>query len=152
MNSALWSRETEAVVARAGWHPGRSVADRVARWGSELATEGGFELFPAASSALGEFGGLEFAASGAGVDFARGNVNIDPSLAIGEEDRFRELETRHGLKLFPLGEAYDGNLFLGIDPSGRVYLIDDELTLAGASIYRAIENLISGRREDSSAK
>ncbi|WXA90048.1 SUKH-3 domain-containing protein [Pendulispora brunnea] len=99
----------------------------------------------AAYKALAEFGGLKMDISGPGVDFAKGSFQLDPTLALGEEDRFGTYENR-SRRLYPLGEAYGGNPFLGIDEQGCVFVLMDEASRIGRSIEEALEGLLLGRK------
>lgn len=134
------------VLERAGWYPGREERAQAESWAHRLERPGGFELFQAAREALSEFGGLEVAVSGPGIDFAKGSFRIDPTLALGEEERFAQHASALGSRLYPLGEAYDGNAFLAIDEQGRVYLLMDEIHWGANSMTEAMESLILGQR------
>jgi hypothetical protein len=59
-----WSAETDRVLRRAGWYPGRSVC--TAEWENTLREHGGFEMHEAARRFLAEFGGLESTERGPG--------------------------------------------------------------------------------------
>ncbi len=133
---------TESVLLRVGWYPGRAVPEKVAYWKEQLPA---FVMFDAAREALREFGGLSVEVSGPGIDHARTSFDIDPMLAIGEDDRFGSFEHAVGERLFPLGEAMRGNAFLAIGESGRVFLIGDEIAFVGRTMTEAIDSLIQGK-------
>ena len=99
----------------------------------------------AAEKALEEFGGIRVDCRGPGLECARGGFNVDPELASGEEDRFDAFRDPVGSDLFPLGEAYNGVVFLAIDGMGRVYLLGDRIQLAGTHIYGALDSILVGR-------
>ncbi len=103
-------------------------------------------MFDAARHALTEFGGLKVDVDGPGVDFAKGSFQLDPSLAIGEEDRFDVFEKRLASRLYPLGEAYGGHTFLAIDDQGSVFLLMGDVRRIGRSIGEALEGLILGKK------
>ena len=119
----------------------RSLVDN---WRDELVRENGFEMFPAAQSALEEFGGLHVTDRGPGVDRARESFKVDPTLAIDAEDLFEEHSRLLQKRLFPLGEAGD-QAFLAIADTGEVFLIFEGVQLVGDNIEEAMTNLIEGR-------
>jgi hypothetical protein len=84
-------------------------------------------------------------AGGSGEECARESIELIPLLAVGEEDRFRAFATVLGTKLYPLGEAGNGHVFLAISEEGRVYALMDELWLVGDTMEAALENLVRGR-------
>jgi acyl-coenzyme A thioesterase PaaI-like protein len=65
-------------------------------------------------------------------------VELDPTLALGEEDRllddFPELRDRNA---FPLGEVDGGHAFLAIDAAGGTHLVVDEVYATWASFHVA---------------
>jgi hypothetical protein len=134
----------DEVLRKAGWSPGRRVPDdQVDAWCRMLGD--GFTLSDAARAALAEFGGLEVAQSGPGVERAREPFELDPILAVGEEDRFQLYTEAYGLDLFPLGEAAGSHYFLAIDPTGRTYLVMDDIQLLAESFDEALESLVLGK-------
>jgi hypothetical protein len=134
----------EAELERAGWHPGRSVGNLVSEWSRRLDRPDGFRMFPAARDALAEFGGLAGGLSGPGVKRSRSSFRLDPTLAIGEEDRFRKYAASLTTGLYPLGEAGDGHAFLAIDEQGGVYLLMDDILKIGESIREGLTGLLLG--------
>ncbi|WP_437951433.1 SUKH-3 domain-containing protein [Sorangium sp. So ce296] len=143
--SLEWSEETESRLVAAGWYKGRRNAQRVAEWRQNLETPNGFQMSLAAERALEEFGGLRVDCQGPGLECARGSFDLDPELASGEEERFDRFRAQVGSDLFPLGEAFDGQAFLAIDSTGRVYLIGDRVQLMGSSIRGALDSILMGR-------
>jgi len=133
------------VLESAGWHPGRDIGDRVDEWRRLLAGSDGFEMFPVAEAALREFGGLRVEQSGPGKECARAPFVIDPTLAIGEGDRFSAFELELGARLFPLGEGIGGHAFLAVAEDGRSFLIGDDLLFVGRSVEEGIAALVEGR-------
>ncbi|MFD5637798.1 SUKH-3 domain-containing protein [Streptomyces sp. NPDC127077] len=89
-----------------------------------------------------EFGGLSVDVSGPGVSCAREPFEIDPELAVGEEDRFADLSERFGRRFLPLGEV-GTEFFLAIDEDGILYLLAAWVFRLGPS-DEALENLIRG--------
>ena len=141
--------EVARLLRDAGWFPGRRVPELVARWRSELEVDG-FVLHRAAEAVLLEYGGLQIGSSGSGIECARLDVRGDPSLCIGERDRFDEYFAElQGRELFPLGEVAGGNAFLGITPTGEVYELMDEVFARWPSFETALRSLLIGiRRAD----
>lgn len=101
-------------------------------------------MFPAAETALLEFGGLRVPASGPGVDRAREPFELNPVLATDAEPLFDEYGELLKKQLFPLGEAGD-QAFIAISNTGEVYLIFEGVLLIGANVCEALTNLIEGR-------
>ena len=139
--------EVERLLVAAGWHPGRQVADLVAQWRGALESDGGFQLHPAAESVLLEYGGLVIDSHGPGRDLARSPLHLDPTLAVGEEDRLHEyFPELAGRDFFPLGETDHGHAFLAIDHRGAVVQVMDEVYGEWPSFDAALESLLLGRR------
>ena len=78
--------EVQRLLRAAGWAPGRTAVDQIEPW-DEALTE--FGAMPSAARAiLVEFGGLSVGERGPGIDHARGTIDFDPTMAVGESDRF----------------------------------------------------------------
>ncbi len=138
-------QDTEKVLKDAGWFSGRRVADeQMTVWRTALDSESGFQMFPAAQAALLEFGGLEVKRRGPGLTSARLPFHLDPTLAIGEEDRFSKFESVLQTRLYPLGEVADGHSFLAVAENGEAFLAGDDLFFAGKTIDEALERLTLG--------
>lgn len=73
------------------------------------------------------------------------SFDLNPSLAMGEEDRFRRYEEAVSVPLYPLGEACGGHVFMAIAEDGRVFAIMDDLWHIADSIEEALESLVRGR-------
>jgi hypothetical protein len=141
-----WSTGTRALVEKAGWYPDRRVDLPTIDWPGPFVRSTGSSP-EQAERIVQEFGGLRVDPEGPGIECARTSFEIDPSLALGEEDRFRGYEERFGIQLIPIGEAGDGEAFLAADDAGRTYLaLDAFVALVGHNIYEAIEALVVGRR------
>ncbi|WP_437819353.1 SUKH-3 domain-containing protein [Sorangium sp. So ce1078] len=145
LTSLEWSEETESRLVVAGWYKGRRNAQRVAEWRQNLEKPNGLQMSLAAERALEEFGGLRVDCQGPGLECARGSFDLDPELASGEEDRFDHFRDQVGSDLFPLGEAFEGQAFLAIDSTGRVYLLGDRVQLIGSNVYSALDSMLMGR-------
>jgi hypothetical protein len=141
----LWTITTESVLSAAGWSPTRCNSEMVQGWRAKLEHLSGFQMSVAAERVLTEFGGLRASSMGPGLHCARGGFVLDPELAYGEEDRFAAFTDFVDGKLFPIGEAYDGHAFLGIDEAGTVYLVGDSLYRLGSDIYSALDAILEGR-------
>lgn len=139
-----FSAEVEVLLKKSGWFEGRSVPALVASWSVELESDGGFQLSRVARDVLTEFGGLHIKSEGPGEACARSDLNLDPLLALCEEDRFLSFGCFKGKRLFPLGEAFVGHVFAAIDESGAVYLVMEEVHSIGDSFDAALENLLLG--------
>lgn len=135
--------EVRKVLQAAGWAEQQNLATEVGTWSSQLSP--GFQLFPAAETALKRYGGIHVRQNGAGVETARESFELNPLLVIGEEDRFEQHASRLGQSLYPLGEAGNGHVFLAIDPSGRVFALMEDLWLLGETMEAALETLVLGR-------
>ena len=140
-----WTKETEASMSAAGWTPARCKREMVSKWRTNLERPFGFKMSDVAEKVLMELGGLGVSRSGPGLQCARGGFVIDPELAAGEEDRFAAFTDFVVGSLFPIGEAYDGHAFLGIDHAGAVYLVGDSLDRLGNDIYSSLDAILEGR-------
>ncbi|MBC2908239.1 SUKH-3 domain-containing protein [Streptomyces cupreus] len=139
-----WSAETDRVLRRAGWYPCRSVS--TAEWESTLLERGGFEIHEAARRFLAEFGGLESAERGPGQTMARMGFTLDPTVAEWEDEIFDVLSEEAGTDLYPIGAADRRNVYLGIAPTGAVYVGMDSVTLLAETPDGALEKLVEGIR------
>lgn len=136
----VWPTEVERVLRAAGWHPGRS--HDTTPWREQLEADG-FRMHPAAEEFLREFGGLTFGPGDLGITRAREAFELDPLLALGEDDRFGEWGEEIGRHLFPLGDLGHGHVFLGLDEQGELYVVMNWLARFGR-MPRAMENLVLG--------
>ncbi|MFD9466464.1 SUKH-3 domain-containing protein [Streptomyces sp. NPDC060027] len=143
-NGSRWSAETDRVLRRAGWYPGRSVPTDV--WGSTLGERGGFDMHECARRFLAEFGGLESDERGPGRTMARMGFRLDPRVAEWDDEIFDVLSEEGGVDLYPIGESDRGNSYLGIAPNGAVYIGMGSVTLLAETADRALEKLVEGIR------
>ncbi|GAA2613585.1 SUKH-3 domain-containing protein [Paractinoplanes durhamensis] len=113
-------------LRRSGWFPGRQVD--IAPWRGAVA---GVEMHPAAVAFLAEFGGLTVGVRGLGWGRTamQEPFELDPTLCVGEDDRFVEWGEFLGRPLFPLGELDHGRFLLGMAEDGAIYLVSDWLGL-----------------------
>ena len=95
----------------------------------------------AARQILAEFGGLTVGKPGPGVAQARGSIAFDPTLLVGESDRFP------GSGLYPLGEVDGGHGFLLADIGGRIWVsyLGSDAHTTGADIDDALDRILLGR-------
>jgi hypothetical protein len=116
--------EALEVLRGAGWFDGRVVS--VKRWQEELEADG-FVVHDAAVVFLSEFGGLAINVRGLGITRARVPFELDPSLCIGESDRFSDWGAHRGATFAPIGEMDYGRFFLAMDEKGCLYEMDNAL-------------------------
>jgi hypothetical protein len=145
-NDQRFSDEVHKVLTAAGWFPGRSVEHDIKKSTIKLDREGGFQIFDQAKKFLDEFGGLKVRQAGAGVDIGRGSFDINPTYASGEEELFVDWSDKLGVRLYPIGEAYESRDFLAIDETGRILLLADEPRIVGENADEALDRLIRGIR------
>lgn len=125
----------------AGWRSGGSVDLR--DWVEALSLDGFPRPHAAARAFLARYGGLKLPCRGPGLSSVKEAFEIDPTLALGEADRFADWTSKLGSLLYPLGELDDGRYFLGIDERGEVYLVSDWLASFGRTDV-AISHLVLG--------
>lgn len=134
-----FSKQVEAILLRGGWFEGRTYA---------LRNYNAFpsKPFPAARRVLGEFGGLQFGESGAGIDFATCDFDMRPVWGDRRFKGWRKEESSIGRRLYKLGMVSRLNAYLLIDDAGAVYSLMDDLILIAPSFEEALESLLLGRR------
>jgi hypothetical protein len=146
MTSRL-SRDVVGVLESTGWKRDHYNPTQVDEWCVALATGGSrFEIFPAAAEALSVYGGLRLEQRSPGLSMARETLELDPTLALGEDDRFDRFANVVGRRLFPLGEGGGGAYFLAISEDGMVFGVGDFIVEVGRSIDEALTNLVVGER------
>jgi hypothetical protein len=141
-----FSTEVETVLRKCGWFPGRQVWDLVDKWRREFKELDDTFLFAKAEETLLEFGGLTIMSKLPGIDFLPEAIDIDPSRALGERDRFDHFGPKVSSRLFPVGELEGGMSFITVDEYGRVYHVMDFIMLIGQSFDEALERQILGKR------
>jgi len=135
-----FSEAVTKMLLKAGWTEGRKV-DPVHGLSEPSA------VFPKAEEILTEFRGLHVGKCGAGVDFARSDVEFEPDLSLLAE--LKEHEASTGARLFPLGEAVRGHIYLIVDERGEIYLlVEGELEAFAPSFPQALEMLLLGKKMD----
>ncbi|MFB9080258.1 SUKH-3 domain-containing protein [Flavobacterium procerum] len=134
-----FSEESIKMLLNSGWNENRRVLDKVK-------LPKGYHFHDAALKILNEFGNLRIGdyKKGKGKFMAKCTIQFLPILASCEEDRFIEFSDALGVSLCPLGEVNEGYFFLAVDEYGKIYVLDQELFLAGNDIQEGIETLITG--------
>jgi hypothetical protein len=132
------------VLAEAGWTPEWDASAQAEQWINSLTDK--FPLVPGILQVLRRYGGLRVRQGGAGRECARESFEIDPMLASGEGPRFSRFSRVLGRRLFPLGEAGSGHVFLALGDDGKVYALMHDLWRLADSIETALEVLVEGLR------
>jgi hypothetical protein len=127
------------MLTEAGRFLGRDVIDSV-----KMPEE--FEIFPAAIEALKEFGHLRVGEEGDGIECARSTIVFEPTLASGDWDWFSFYSNLLQTSLYPLGEVNDDNIYLSVDPKGRVFLVWQDLMFVDDNFDKALEKILTGVR------
>ncbi|SHN75477.1 SUKH-3 domain-containing protein [Cryptosporangium aurantiacum] len=142
--------EVQAVLERAGWTEGRSVADAAAEAirtvCAQTAADGSrYVPFPAAEQALTEFAGLYVDQDGPGVALRRRPFAVDPTMVPPSAATLAAFGRALGVAVFPLGIEGVDDAVLAIDEHGRVFALDagGEWFL-GDDVDRALTTLVTG--------
>jgi hypothetical protein len=148
---ARFPGEVRDVLYDAGWRPGRDVSASVDRWLREVYAEHPaarevLPMFPAARTALAEFGGLRFTQQRR-LGYAGGGFRIEtwPDAGRMVVDLYVGYATEIGGPVFPFAWYEDGPSDVVVDARGRVYLLHPagDFLLAG-TVDAAITALIWG--------
>ena len=138
-----------------GWRPERDISARVqhflGEWAAEFARLG-YQPFDDASTIMAEFGGLGIPAPGVPVTDNQIPFVIYPHPGrdnfLRHLPQVRALGERLGIRLFQVGEVWDGKGALVIDEGGRVFAAGPQPRYLGATIYEAIEYMLEGTRPE----
>jgi hypothetical protein len=147
---ARFPEDVLEVLRAAGWRPGRDVSGDVARWmehARTLETDSGepLLLFPAARTALDEFGGLRIEATG------KYPFSFHPTDHEPDYELYEGLAEILGKQVFPIGVRHDdGPSELTIDTDGRVfashwsgsYFVGPTLDAAITTLVRGVGNTL----------
>ncbi|KAB1144162.1 hypothetical protein F7R91_22650 [Streptomyces luteolifulvus] len=136
-----WSAETDGVLRRAGWRPGRSVPTEAWEW--ILRERGTFVPHEAARRFLSEFGGLITYGWPADPVTTRSAVRFDPLQAEWEDETFARMSRDAGTPLYPVGTADEGSSHLGIAQDGALYIARDRVELLAKTPDQALDRLVS---------
>lgn len=131
--------EVEALLRRAGWCEGR-------RFDIDVYRTFSMQPLPSALPILIEFGGLLIPASGAGVDFARSDVDLRPLWTDMTFKGYPKFEQRIDSKLYPFGSARWGHEDLLVDEQSRIYGVFEELRFVAPTFDEALDYLLLGKR------
>lgn len=140
MNS--FSDDVRKILIDAGWHDKRNVTHAL-----EISSE--FTLFPRAREVLAEFGGLRFGSNGPGIECARLEAYINPSIANHTGPIIKKYENILNTRLFPLGGFGDSDGYLIIDEEGRIYalpIVSYKLVPLAPTFFEALEFLLLGKK------
>ncbi|MET9392705.1 SUKH-3 domain-containing protein [Streptomyces sp. NPDC006624] len=138
-----WPPQTEAVLRRAGWHPGRSVP--TVTWEAVLNERGDFVAHDAARRFLSAFGGLVTYGWPADSISTSSAVRFDPLRAQWQDERFVRASGEAGALLYPVGTADEGASFLGIAEDGALHLVRDRVELLAPTTGRALSRLVEAQ-------
>ncbi|MDG4762751.1 SUKH-3 domain-containing protein [Solwaraspora sp. WMMD406] len=139
--------EVRHVLQQAGWFPGRDVSASVDRWLASFADElAGLSVFPAARSAMVEFGGLTVPQFGLHGEPGGGFTSyLHPTGGGVVTDAARVFAEEYDDPVFPIGNHADGPSELVMDAQGRVFLLHwAEEFFVAAGIDAALTALIRG--------
>ncbi|EFL34246.1 conserved hypothetical protein [Streptomyces viridochromogenes DSM 40736] len=138
-----WPPQTEEVLRRAGWRPGRSVPTNT--WESILRERGSFAAHDAARRFLSEFGGLVTYGWPADSITTASAIRFDPLRAQWQYERFARAGREAGALLYPVGTADEGASFLGITEDGALHLVRDRVELLAPTTGQALAHLIEAQ-------
>lgn len=134
-----FSPAVEALLREAGWTQGRQVS--LQPWLSRA-----MKLFPEAQRVLTEFGGLKIGRYGEGIEVAKTDVDLRPNWTDPNFAGYPQFEAKLGQRLYTLGRVAQGNGYLLIDESGRIFHLLNDLMYAGPTFESALEAFLLGRR------
>lgn len=99
------------------------------------------EMFRKAETILNEFGGIKIKEKRC---FSKQTINIDPTLALGEDDRFVYYSDILKTQLYPLGKTLGGYYFLAIAENGQIFWLLQGVFIMGNSFHEALSKMILG--------
>jgi hypothetical protein len=138
-----WSSQTEEVLRRAGWRPGRSVPTGTWEW--ILRERGSFVAHDAARRFLSEFGALMTYGWPADTITTSSAIRFDPLKAGWQDERVAAASREAGASLYPVGTADEGAGFVGITADGALHLIRDRVELLAETPDRALDRLVEAQ-------
>ncbi|MFE9765759.1 SUKH-3 domain-containing protein [Streptomyces sp. NPDC005808] len=139
-----WSAETDRVLRKAGWYLGRSMP--TGTWEFILRERGGFGIHESARRFLAEFGGLMTYGLPADSTLTQSAIRLDPLKAEWDEEAFARLSEEAGTPLCPVGQADNGNSYLGMAASGAVYVARERAELLAETADQALDRLVASQR------
>ena len=134
--------ETEEVLYRSGWKPGRAVD--ISGWVAEW-EKYGIPAHQAVRDFLQEFSEISVDISGPGISMARSPFEFTLSECIGDADIFLISNEGIGRSIYTIGVLDNGHSFLGIDEYGEIYTDRPRLSSYGR-MPSAMDNLVTGVR------
>lgn len=134
-----FSNELHKYLIISVWYEQRSVLKKVK-------LPKGFDFHPCALNMLNEFGNLDIGdkKKSKGIVAAKNTVQIQPSLAMGEEKLIQHFSKLLGVKLCPLGEIDEGFFFLAVAENGSIHILGQDIYLVGKDFDHASETLLKG--------
>lgn len=135
-----FSEKTQALLAKAGWQPGRSRP--LSKYVSTLEANG-YTMYESVRLFLAEYGGL-FLTMGSQKDAWADCLQVDPLRAIDivEREKVAVYERRLGAGLCVVGTGHRDHLVLMMDEKGAIYGgYDDYFDCLGKDSASAIEAL-----------
>jgi hypothetical protein len=139
-NNISFSPEIIIPLTKAGWFPGRQVAN-------ELELPSDVEYPADVFALLSEYGRLKVRSEGAGINTAKNSIDFDPTWAEQESSEDGRLYYYSNLinnTLYPLGYLPQEALFLCIDRDSKVYMAGDNLHWIGDSFVQGVSNILLG--------
>ncbi|MER7401828.1 SUKH-3 domain-containing protein [Streptomyces sp. NPDC000070] len=137
------SPQTDEVLRRAGWRPGRSVPTDT--WESILRERGSFVAHDAARRFLSEFGGLVTYGWPTDSITTSSAIRFDPLRAQWQDERLARASREAGALLYPVGTADEGASFLGITEDGALHLVRDSVELLAPTTDQALARLVEAQ-------
>ncbi|MGK5691497.1 SUKH-3 domain-containing protein [Streptomyces sp. URMC 128] len=138
-----WSPQTDEVLRRAGWRPGRSVPTDTCE--SILRERGSFVVHDAARRFLSEFGALVTYGWPADTITTSSAIRFDPLKAGWQDERFAWASREAGASLYPVGTADQGASFLGITEDGALHLVRERVELLAETTDQALDRLVEAQ-------
>jgi hypothetical protein len=134
--------DVRMALEHAGWFPGRDISAAVDQWEVDFAEQvAGMTFFPAARTAMSEFGRLSIPQAVAPDDSY--HSHIFPTRGGIATDRWEGFLEEYEHLVFPLGNNADGPAELVIDEQGRVFFLHwAQDFYLGATIDEALVSLI----------
>ncbi|MEM1096329.1 MAG: SUKH-3 domain-containing protein [Bacteroidota bacterium] len=136
----MYSKKVASLIAKSGWYEAR-----VSKGWLQSILEIKFSVPSShACNFIREFHGLTIEPATLGVDFHPGNIQIDPQLAFGEDDRFAYFSKKVNDDIFPVGEAFGGHQFVGIGSAGYFYVFMDDYIVTKKNENDLFEHILLG--------
>ncbi|MEW1602941.1 SUKH-3 domain-containing protein [Streptomyces sp. NPDC093808] len=141
-----WSPQTDAVLRRAGWRPGRFV--RTGTWEAVVPERGGCAVHDAARRFLAEFGALAVPHRDPADAMPWLEFSLDPLAAMWDAEIIDDLAEQAGAELYPIGTRDRGNQYLAMAEDGAVYAGMDSVHLLALTPDEALRRLTARVRPE----